>query len=42
MKNGEILEYYEQQGKLFTVNDKLEYSPEDTYKIVKEYLDGKK
>jgi adenylate kinase len=40
MNNGEILEYYQNTGKLFVVRDKLEYSPEDTYKIAKKYMDG--
>lgn len=40
MNNDEILKYYKKMGKLFIVHDKLEYSPEDTYKIVKKYMDG--
>jgi len=42
MNNADILDYYKKQGKLFVVNDKLEYSPADTYKIVKKYMDGRK
>jgi adenylate kinase len=41
LNNKDILDYYKSQGKLVVIHDKLEYSPDDTYKIAKKYLNKK-
>lgn len=38
LNNNEILDFYRADNKLFVVHDKLENTPEDTYKEVKEVL----
>jgi adenylate kinase len=38
INNAEILKYYKKQGKLFVIHDKMEYSPEDTYRLCYEAI----
>ncbi len=41
LNNQSIIDFYKEQGNLFEIKDKVDNSPEDTYNIVKEYINKK-